>query len=213
MDRRCRFPRLIGRILLSALLCLLLATMSIGATTGVAAARSDTDCSLALRPQSSFVATDPAGSFSLDFDLDANSAATVESTRLVARFRAVQAGFGADSVAEIDAYLDSLVAWYGYLDAPCAAAVPYAGPFTNAPDVPTAAYGFGGVDASTTPAVVIQITTFDSDSTEIARVAIDDGPALAHSGSESFVLAYFGAGLLAFGATALGMKRWMSGPT
>lgn len=186
--------------------------------TSTTHASASTGCSRIHRPDASFVAADAAGRFSLDVDLDANTAETIESTRLVARFRAVQAGFDADSVAAIDAYLDSIVAWYGYLDAPCAPAVAYPGPFTNAPEVPGAAFGFGGVEASTVPAVVMQILPPSNDAdgesggVVAASVVVEEGPALAHSGSESFVLAYFGAGLLAFGATALGMKRWMSGP-
>lgn len=76
----------------------------------------------------------------------------------------------------------------------CADAEAYPGPFTNMPVTPTSPYSAPiGLTASapvTPPAA-----------------AASPSAGLAHSGSEVFVLAYLGTGLLAFGAVALGIRR------
>lgn len=79
----------------------------------------------------------------------------------------------------------------------CADAEAYPGPFTNAPVTPSSPYSAPvGLSAPV-----------------VAAPAADPAPSgagLAHSGSETFVLAYLGTGLLAFGAVALGMRRGSS---
>ncbi len=79
----------------------------------------------------------------------------------------------------------------------CADALPYPGPFTNMPHTAPGPYGWGtlhpiagaGADAAAPTA------------------GGGTGGGLAHTGSESTVLAYAGAGLIAFGAVALGSRR------
>lgn len=85
-------------------------------------------------------------------------------------------------------------------DGVCAPALPYPGPFTNMPTAPGGAYGFGSVHPVTgaVPGHTGGGAT-DGGST--------DGGGLAHTGSESAVLGYVGAGLIAFGAVALGSRR------
>lgn len=87
----------------------------------------------------------------------------------------------------------------------CATSRPYPGPFTDLPMLPvnpyiapdlapgsgTAIDGGGSIDVPTQPASSTSVDTRD----------------LAHSGSESFVLAYLGTGLLAFGAFAMAIRR------
>jgi hypothetical protein len=76
----------------------------------------------------------------------------------------------------------------------CADAEAYPGPFTNMPTTPSSSYSAPvGLSASS----------------QVAQVAAADGAdaGLAHSGSETFILAYLGTGLLAFGAVALGIRR------
>lgn len=76
----------------------------------------------------------------------------------------------------------------------CAPAVGYPGPFTNMPTTPGGPYGWG----TTNPA---------AGAPAAAPAAAGTGGGLAHTGSESAVLAYAGAGLIAFGAVALGSRR------
>jgi len=78
----------------------------------------------------------------------------------------------------------------------CADAVSYPGPFTNTPATPSGPFAIPDVQIA--PAQRAAVT---------AVVAEPPSPSLAHSGSEVFVLAYLGTGLLAFGAVALGMRR------
>ena len=75
----------------------------------------------------------------------------------------------------------------------CAAQVAYPGPFTNMPAVPAGPYGMG----TTSPAAAVAAPA----------AAAGTGGGLAQTGSESAVLAYAGAGLIAFGAVALGSRR------
>jgi len=78
----------------------------------------------------------------------------------------------------------------------CADAVSYPGPFTNTPATPSGPFAIPDVQIA--PAQRAAVT---------AVVAEPASTSLAHSGSEVFVLAYLGTGLLAFGAVALGMRR------
>ena len=78
----------------------------------------------------------------------------------------------------------------------CADAASYPGPFTNTPAPPSGPFAIPDVQIA--PAQRTAVT---------AVVAETPSPSLAHSGSEVFVLAYLGTGLLAFGAVALGMRR------
>ena len=76
----------------------------------------------------------------------------------------------------------------------CADAQAYPGPFTNMPVTPSSPYSAPvGLSAPVQSAPV--------------TAAEPTGSGLAHSGSETFVLAYLGTGLLAFGAVALGIRR------
>ena len=75
----------------------------------------------------------------------------------------------------------------------CADAAAYPGPFTNMPSVPLSPYAAAnGITAAPQPA---------------PAPAAPAGSGLAHSGSETAVLAYLGTGLVAFGAFALGIRR------
>jgi len=78
----------------------------------------------------------------------------------------------------------------------CAPQVAYPGPFTNMPTTPGGPYGFGSVYP-----VTGQVPS------GTAAPGGDSGGGLAHTGSESAVLGYVGAGLIAFGAVALGSRR------
>jgi LPXTG-motif cell wall-anchored protein len=80
-------------------------------------------------------------------------------------------------------------------DDTCADAVAYPGPFTNMPAVPAGPYGMGTTSPAATAAVAAP------------AAAAGTGGGLAQTGSESAVLAYAGAGLIAFGAVALGSRR------
>lgn len=82
----------------------------------------------------------------------------------------------------------------------CAPALAYPGPFTNMPTAPGGAYGFGSIHPVT--GAVPGATGGDTDGG-----GTDGGGGLAHTGSESAVLGYVGAGLIAFGAVALGSRR------
>ena len=78
--------------------------------------------------------------------------------------------------------------------ADCADAVAYGGPFTNMPAAPTGPYGWGSLNV---------VAGAASGGTGGG----DAGAALAHTGSESTVIAYVGTGMIAFGAVALGSRR------
>jgi len=76
----------------------------------------------------------------------------------------------------------------------CADAEAYPGPFAKMPSTPSSPYSAPvGLGASS----------------QVAQVAVAEAAdaGLAHSGSETFILAYLGTGLLAFGAVALGIRR------
>ena len=78
----------------------------------------------------------------------------------------------------------------------CAKALAYPGPFTNMPTTPGGPYGWGhlGPVAGAGAAVTVPVVG-------------GTGGGLAHTGGESAVLVYAGAGLIAFGAVALGSRR------
>lgn len=78
----------------------------------------------------------------------------------------------------------------------CADAAAYPGPFTNMPTTPGGPYGWGTLNpVAGAPAAAP------------AAAAAGTGGGLAHTGSETAVLAYAGAGLIAFGAVAIGSRR------
>jgi len=78
----------------------------------------------------------------------------------------------------------------------CADAVAYPGPFTNMPTTPGGPYGWGSLNPAAGAGAAVA-----------APAAGGTGGGLAHTGGESAVLAYAGAGLIAFGAVALGSRR------
>ena len=77
----------------------------------------------------------------------------------------------------------------------CADQIAYGGPFATAPAAPYGPYGFGSLNPVAGGAA------------DAGAAAGGTGGALALTGSESTVLAYFGAGAIAFGAVALGSRR------
>lgn len=79
----------------------------------------------------------------------------------------------------------------------CAPQAAYPGPFTNMPTAPGGPYGFGSVHP----------VTGHVPGGTAAPGGDTGGGGLAHTGSESAVLGYVGAGLIAFGAVALGSRR------
>jgi LPXTG-motif cell wall-anchored protein len=85
---------------------------------------------------------------------------------------------------------------YHDTDTVCADAAKYPGPFTNMPSTPGGPYGFG----TSSPAAAAAPAAAPA-------AAAGTGGGLAQTGSESAVLAYAGAGLIAFGAVALGSRR------
>jgi len=157
-------------------------------------------------------------SIMVDFDLEAPSAsaATAEVVRSTVNAQVDNtSGFPDAGRAAANAHFDSLVAWFDYQAASCAESLPYEeGGYTVAPPSPKASFGFGGIEASVPPPAVVRVSGPDGEKVSVAQpveagdVSSED---LAHSGSESIVLAYFGVGLVAFGAAAMGMRRWMSG--
>jgi LPXTG-motif cell wall-anchored protein len=84
--------------------------------------------------------------------------------------------------------------YFGGATNDCADAVAYGGPFTNMPAAPTGPYGWGSLNV---------VAGAASGGTGGG----DAGAALAHTGSESTVIAYVGTGMIAFGAVALGSRR------
>lgn len=178
------------------------------------------NCDPVVRPSDEITVRSGSQEVMLAFDLGANTAASVQAQQGVTLFQLTSRGFSGEAIQEVSEYFASLLAWYDFLAHPCAEALPYTGPYTNVPELPSAPFGFGGVDATPNPAFVMRFSgsadvaapTMAPSQAVMVSDVVGDGPALAHSGSESVVLAYFGAGMLAFGATALGMRRWMSGP-
>jgi len=81
-------------------------------------------------------------------------------------------------------------------DSSCADALAYPGPFTNMPTTPGGVYGFGSLNPQAGAAAAAA-----------APAAGGTGGGLAVTGSETAPLAYVGAGLVAFGAVALGSRR------
>lgn len=88
------------------------------------------------------------------------------------------------------------IATYGSLL--CAPQAAYPGPFTNMPAGPSSPYGFGSGGP---------VTGGVDGGGDGGGEGGGDGGGLAHTGSESAVLGYVGAGLIAFGAVALGTRR------
>lgn len=95
----------------------------------------------------------------------------------------------------------------------CAASLAYDGPFATSPTAPTAVFGFDSITAIPAPdntgvfSDAGPATAAPSASAAIADTARAE---LAVTGSESEVMAFFGAGLVGFGALALGIRRRMS---
>lgn len=83
-------------------------------------------------------------------------------------------------------------------DVTCADAVAYPGPFTNMPTTPGGPYGWGSLNPVAGAGAAVAAP---------AAAAGGTGGGLAHTGGESAVLVYAGAGLIAFGAVALGSRR------
>lgn len=94
--------------------------------------------------------------------------------------------------------------WYAFTAAgECADAVVYPGPFENMPTTPAAPYGL-----SLNPVANPSATSFSSDApAAVAAVSVPASATLAHTGTETNTLLYFSAGLVGFGALALGSKR------
>lgn len=82
----------------------------------------------------------------------------------------------------------------------CADSPGYPGPFENEPVGPTARYAV--------PSNIMYVPTPVPSAASVAAATPAASTALAHSGSETAVLAYLGTGLLAFGACAMGMRRY-----
>lgn len=209
--------RMIATILASVLLASVLAALFVAGIAIAPDVAAVEDCDLVVRPSAEITVRSGAQEVMLAFDLDMNTSESVQAQRGVTLFQLTARGFSGEAIQDVTDYFASLVSWYDFLAEPCADALPYTGPYTNVPEMASSPFGFGGVDATPGPAFVIRFSgapdeVVQSDAVPVDVAVVDDGPALAHSGSESFVLAYFGAGLLAFGATALGMRRWMSGP-
>lgn len=86
----------------------------------------------------------------------------------------------------------------------CADSRPYPGPFADMPTVSANPYIAPDITADTAAPDVDEPAVVD---VETSVVSSQDERDLAHSGSESFVLAYLGTGLLAFGAFAMAIRR------
>ena len=113
---------------------------------------------------------------------------------------------------DLQAFTGEVVAFLLNQPEECGPSLPYEGPFATSPTAPTAVFGFDSVKAIPAPdnagvfsdpgpataAAPSAPTTADAPATE-----------LAVTGSESEVLAFFGAGLIGFGALALGTRRRM----
>jgi hypothetical protein len=212
--------RAFATALASLLLAAVLATVFVAGVAVAPDVAAIEECDVVVRPSDEITVRSGAQEVMLAFDLGANTASSVQAQQGVTLFQLTSRGFSGEAIQEVSEYFASLLSWYDFLAHPCAEALPYTGPFTNVPEMASAPFGFGGIDAMPGPAFVMRFSRSGDepghDAAEDAVVpvvsAFADRPALAHSGGESAVLAYFGAGLLAFGATALGMRRWMSGP-
>jgi len=106
-------------------------------------------------------------------------------------------------------FQDSL-AFFVFLDSRrCAAAVAYPDPIELVPTTPGAPYGFSHnpVAASSYASVPanqpVSVSATAAPAGSTAAAATD----LAHTGGETGLLMYFGAGLVGFGALALGSRR------
>lgn len=82
----------------------------------------------------------------------------------------------------------------------CEKPLVYTGPFTVMPPAPVGPYGWGALNIVAAPPAAAAAT-------DAAAPAAGAAAPLAHTGSESAVLGYVGAGLVAFGAVALGSRR------
>lgn len=216
--------RVFATALASLLFAAVLATAFVAGVVIAPDVAAVDDCDLVVRPSDEITVRSGAQEVMLAFDLGANTASSVQAQQGVTLFQLTSRGFSGDAIEEVTEYFASLLAWYDFLAHPCAEALPYTGPYTNVPETASAPFGFGGVDATPGPAFVMRFSgTAEEPASDAVQGAAGDAvvpvvsafgdrPSLAHSGSESAVLAYFGAGLLAFGASALGMRRWMSGP-
>lgn len=212
--------RIIATVVASILCAVVLATAFVVGVVIAPDVAANEQCDRVITPRSEITVRSGGQEVMLAFDLGANTSDSVQAQRGVTLFQVTARGFSDDAVQEVDDYFASLLAWYAFLADPCADQELYTGPYTNVPEMQAAPFGFGGVEATPGPAFVIQFSGSPDEAVPVVVAAeaaapvaaVDDGPALAHSGSESFVLAYFGAGLTAFGAAALGMRRWMSGP-
>lgn len=88
----------------------------------------------------------------------------------------------------------------------CADAKVYPGPFTTMPTVPASPYSVP-VGITVAPAPVSETSDTVTGVAATTTTTPLSGRDLAHSGTETFVLAYLGTGLLAFGAFAMGIRR------
>lgn len=88
----------------------------------------------------------------------------------------------------------------------CADAQAYPGPFTNIPAVPASPFIAPDLTAPSPP-VVEQIEETVTTTTSTSTSTVGSSRDLAQGGTETYVLAYLGTGLLAFGAFAMGIRR------
>jgi hypothetical protein len=88
----------------------------------------------------------------------------------------------------------------------CATPQPYPGPFLDGPPGTTAPLGWGVLNITIAPTPAPASATVDA-APAAASGAGDRALPIAHTGTESYLLAYVGTGLVAFGAAALGMRR------
>jgi len=86
----------------------------------------------------------------------------------------------------------------------CADSRPYPGPFADMPTVAANPYVAPDIAPDLVTPELDEPITVDVETTVVSS---QDSRDLAHSGSESFVLAYLGTGLLAFGAFAMAIRR------
>lgn len=190
------------------------------------------------RPAATFSFSDETAAVEVSFDLNANNLNSVEITR--DRLAAQADRMSAEATQATNDYLDELAAWFDrpVCDEPSSTDSDSSDAFVNVPDLPDTPFGFGATAVQAPPPVELHITIFEAPAVPNSPampespvsaspvtpnqpfgpdeggdiVRISNGSELAVSGSESVVLVYFGAGLVAFGATALGMRRWMGGP-
>ena len=104
--------------------------------------------------------------------------------------------------ADVVAFYNGALAWFDWLEK-CAPALPYPGPFENPPTVPAGPYGFG----SAGPKAGSFAAAAPATGADAPAAVPADGGSLAHTGAESSALAFFGAGMVGFGALALGARR------